>query len=124
MSRRAPRLARCTVSLPIRVPEHGQRQIVVMMGHTSPGVWYDRAGRCHDLAAWLYGPARPVLPGVYQRACLSGELMYSRWDGRQWCWYAPTPELAGRQCGRSVVQTLPWRGLAAPHEPTPTGAHA
>jgi hypothetical protein len=60
------------------------------------------------------GGVKPVRPGVYQRKFPDGSFYYSKWDGAKWCVSAITVELAAIQKLRSIVQSVPWRGLAEP----------
>lgn len=60
---------------------------------------------------WFPGTVKPVHVGVYQRDYAS-RVAYCKWDGVFWYWAAPRRKEAQRECGKSISQTLPWRGLA------------
>lgn len=71
-----------------------------------------RPGEC----TWLSGTTWPVQIGVYRRLTSSGCTMYSYFDGAFWLWNQPSVDRAVRvpSTEPSLVQTLPWCGLASP----------
>lgn len=66
--------------------------------------------------AWYHGQQQPVQIGVYARLSLGGTVLYSLWDGATWRWNCRHPVQAARAPAHqhSLVQQLPWRGLAQP----------
>ena len=65
---------------------------------------------------WYSGDLLPVQIGVYKRLSLGELVLYSFFDGAHWLWNCRTPHAAVRKPSTelSLVQTLPWCGLASP----------
>ena len=65
---------------------------------------------------WYSGELLPVQIGVYKRLSLGELVLYSYFDGTHWLWNCRTPQAAVRKPSTepSLVQTLPWCGLASP----------
>ena len=67
---------------------------------------------------WYSGQLLPVQIGVYKRLSVGEVVLYSYFDGAHWFWNCRTSHAAAamRQRGTefSLVQTLPWCGLASP----------
>lgn len=70
--------------------------------------------------AWFAGNVLPARHGVYRRLSVAGYTLFSVWDGSYWRWNRNTVHLAAqdRTGEPSLVQTLPWCGLAAPARKT------
>lgn len=70
--------------------------------------------RAAKLTPWFAGEVKPVHVGIYKRRMPIGSLVYSQWDGARWLLGGTTIAIAVRvsDC-RSMVQSIPWRGLAA-----------
>lgn len=65
---------------------------------------------------WFMGEQLPVQIGVYKRLSLGAVVMYSFFDGAHWLWNCKTADAAVRKPSSelSLVQTLPWCGMATP----------
>lgn len=64
---------------------------------------------------WFRGDVQPVQIGVYRRLSLAKNItVFSLFDGDQWWWSSDTPERAAEAGVTSLVQNLPWCGLALP----------
>ena len=65
---------------------------------------------------WYSGDQLPVQIGVYKRLSLGAVVLFSFFDGAHWLWNCRTIDAAVRKPSTelSLVQTLPWCGLAQP----------
>ena len=62
---------------------------------------------------WFPGTVKPVHVGLYQRRLVFGG-MWSWWNGKVWCGWGGTEEIAarnGKEGYMSSVQDARWRGL-------------
>ena len=63
---------------------------------------------------WFRGDQKPVQIGVYKRLALGRKVLFSYFDGATWFWSAGTADEAFVKMRASLVQNLPWLGLAEP----------
>ena len=60
---------------------------------------------------WFDGKVKPVHVGVYKRRSRDGVVIYSRWNGDNWCCGGKDFGIAAKNPYKSGFQRWPWCGL-------------
>ncbi len=60
---------------------------------------------------WFSGDQKPRRDGIYKRKLRNGDVVFSKWKGRQWHVGAPIAVMAMRFTVKSPDQELQWKGV-------------
>lgn len=66
----------------------------------------------YKLTPWFSGKVKPVRDGVYERKYLISGAPFCRYEKGRWYCPARTVSQAAKQSDTSLLQDLPWRGVA------------